>query len=487
MEKEATLPELRFALTGPEVDTATIDSAAAALERSAFFIRKVGSDGYRIHQEATLRKVVADRRASLDEKEVRDQLRKFVRRELERQKPGRRRAGFVFFPEEGPAVPDSPRLTLVVLDPEAEWRLEDPIARQVAGWTERRGLSPRLYPGCLIWCVKKPGRELQDRVETLLAWRKVKAEVDRGALGPEHSTDAVRAPLREAEEAARDEVWAGYRYLIVADRREETGLRVLDLGAGHPSSSDTPPERIVSALMAEGLLNETVGAGYIDRNWPPEFRESGAWPLTGLRQSFLSGALTRLLDTDRVLQQKIPAFVQERQFGLASQINDDGRYERLWYGDLVASEEVAFEDDVYLLTRKKAEEAQTPETAPPEPESPESDEAPPKPPKSDEDSPTPPTPPDEEPRTPEPSPATRATTVRLVGSVPSESWNRIGTSLVTTMRSRGKALRARIELTATVPGAEADAVESELRRQLNDLKLDDSLHLKLAAAPDEDE
>ena len=486
VEKEATLPELRFALTGPEVDTATIDNAAVALERSAFFIRKVGSDGYRIHQEATLRKVVADRRASLDEKEVRDELLRFVRREFERQKPGRRRAGFVFFPDEGPAVPDSPRLNLVVLDPGAEWRPDDPIARQVAGWTERRGLSPRLYPGCLIWCVKKPGRELQDRVETLLAWRKVKAEVDRGDLGPEHSTDAVRAPLREAADAARDEVWAGYRYLLVADRREKTGLRVLDLGAGHPSSSDTLPERIVSALMAEGLLNETVGAGYIDRNWPPEFRESGAWPLTGLRQSFLSGALTRLLDTDRVLQQKIPAFVQERKFGLASQINDDGRYERLWYGDLVASEEVAFEDDVYLLTRKKAEEAQAPETSPPEPEPPGSDEAPPEPPEPDEGPPTPPDPP-LQPDSEEPPPATRSTTVRLVGNVPSESWNRIGTTLVTTMRSRGKALQARIELTATVRGAEAEAVESDLRRQLQDLKLDDALRLEHADAPDEDE
>ena len=54
MDKVAHLPELRFALGEPDVDTTTIDNAATALEGSGFFIRKVGTDGYRIHHQATL-------------------------------------------------------------------------------------------------------------------------------------------------------------------------------------------------------------------------------------------------------------------------------------------------------------------------------------------------------------------------------------------------------------------------------------------------
>ena len=68
VDKVAHLPELRFALGEPEVETTTIDNAASALEGAGFFIRKVGTDGFRIHHQATLRKVVSDRRASLDEK-----------------------------------------------------------------------------------------------------------------------------------------------------------------------------------------------------------------------------------------------------------------------------------------------------------------------------------------------------------------------------------------------------------------------------------
>ena len=84
-----------------------------------------------------------------------------------------------------------------------------------------------------------------------------------------------------------------------------SGLKVIDLGADHSSASETLCGRIIAALKAEALLNESVGAGYIDRNWPPAFKESGAWPLASLRQSFLNGALTRLLDPDGVLKTKL--------------------------------------------------------------------------------------------------------------------------------------------------------------------------------------
>ena len=44
VDKVAHLPELRFALGDPEVDTATVDNAASALETSAF-LHSQGGDG----------------------------------------------------------------------------------------------------------------------------------------------------------------------------------------------------------------------------------------------------------------------------------------------------------------------------------------------------------------------------------------------------------------------------------------------------------
>jgi len=54
------------------------------------------------------------------------------------------------------------------------------------------------------------------------------------------------------------------------------------------------------------------------RRWPPALKEAGAWPLTSLRQSFLNGTLTRLIEPDSVLRRKIIEFVEHGDFGLAS-------------------------------------------------------------------------------------------------------------------------------------------------------------------------
>ena len=112
VDKTAHLPELRFALGEPEVDTTTIDNAASALEAAGFFLRRIGTDGFRIHHQATLKKVVSDRRASLDEEtELKPAIRQLV-------ETGFKRAAnlpTVFFPNDSSAVPDSPRLSLVVL------------------------------------------------------------------------------------------------------------------------------------------------------------------------------------------------------------------------------------------------------------------------------------------------------------------------------------------------------------------------------------
>ena len=356
VHKVAHLPELRFALGEPEVDTTSVDTAAVALEAKAFFIQRVGTDGFKVYHKAKIDKAVHDRRASLDEDdEIKPTLRTLVKDEIKRGAS----IPVEPFPADSSTVPDSPRLTLVVLDPTCEWDGGEAIRTQVAGWTKNRGKSSRLYPGALVWCVRKPGRDLRDKVELLLAWRRVQRDVRDGLLGADFERadhQEIQAKVALAEDDAKDEVWAGYRFVVLADGTDPSGLKVIDLGAGHSSASETLCGRIIAALKAEALLNESVGAGYIDRNWPPAFKDSGAWPLASLRQSFLNGALTRLLDPDGVLKSKLVAFVGRGEFGLASGPKPEGGYERLWYSEPITSDEIAFESGVVLLMKAKAEE-----------------------------------------------------------------------------------------------------------------------------------
>ena len=461
VDKVAHLPELRFALGEPEVETTTVDSAASALEKSGFFMRKVGMDGYRIHHQATLRKVVSDRRASLDEEtEIKPALRKLVEGEFARGAS----IPVVYFPEDGDAVQDSPRLTMVVLDPMEEWREGGQVAGRISQWTKERGRSPRLYPGALVWSIRKPGRELRVCVEQLLAWRRVAHEVSQGILGAEFDQAdraEVRARVRDAEDAAKDEVWAGYRFVALSDTKAASGLKTIDLGAGHSSGSETLCGRVIAALKSGALLNESVGAGYIDRNWPPVFKDAGAWPLTSLRQSFLNGALTRLIEPDTVLRRRIIEFVETGDFGLASGEEGSGEYERLWFREPVGAEEVAFESGVFLLTRAKAEQLRAPpEDSPVDPPVPSDPPVPPEPPEP----PPPPNP-------------TRKATLRLKGTVPPEVWNRLGTRILPKLRS-GDDLSVGVEFSVSVEAGLSEGFQLDLEQALADLGLQEQVHVE---------
>ncbi len=453
-QKIAHLPELRFALTNPQLDTTTIDSAASALESRAFFLRKISSDGFQIHFQPTLKKVVNDRKASLDrEKEVLPLMRKVVRAEFENKASLRVDA----FPKDSADVEDTPRLRLTLVDPELEWAGAGPVRQQLAAWTRNRGQGARNYPAALVWCLKKPGGELHERAEDLLAWRKVEDEIRRGVLGPEVQTtdlQSVASKLKDAAASLTEEVWASYRFVVIADTQEPEGLRTIDLGAGHASSGETLAERVIAALKSDNRLSLSFGAGYIDRNWPVALRESGAWPVAGLRKCFLDGSLSRLLDPDTVLRTKIVEFVTAGEFGLASGAKPDGTYERLWFAEPLRPDEVAFEYDVYLLRKERVKALRQPVTpAQPQPSPPEIAPEPPF-----VLTPTPP------PLAPVP------VTLRISGSLPPESWNRFGRSVIPKLNA-GRDLEVRIDLSCPLDTASAPAAENEIRQILEDLGL----------------
>lgn len=464
-DKVAHLPELRFALGEPDLDTTSIDTAAFALEDRCYFVRKTGSDGFRIGYQPTLKKVVSDRRASLDEEtEIKPALHKLVEDEFRRGAS----VPVLPFPADGTEISDTPRLTLVVAEPEVEWNGGGSLRAQLAEWTRQRGKAPRLYPAAIVWCIKKPGRDLRAKVEQWLAWKRVGREVVEGTLGGEFERNdrtELQARIKDAEEAAKDGVWGDYRFAIVADAQESGGLKVIDLGAGHSSSGETLCGRVLTALKSEALLNESVGAGYIDRNWPPALKDSGAWPLASLRQSFLNGSLTRLIDPDSTLKSRIVEFAMHGDFGLASGAKPGGSYERVWFKELVGQEEVAFESDVFLLRKARAEAVKYGQPG-----------------QSSVILPTNPT------ATVTPSETGPAgdraigveqgeKTLRLVGSVPPEIWNRLGTKILPKLRS-GSELTIGLDFSVRVKAENLAGVVADLRQILEELGLSDRLLVK---------
>jgi hypothetical protein len=466
IDKVAHLPELRFALGEPEIDTTSVDNAAFALEDKSYFIRRVGSDGFKISHQPTMKKVVNDRKASLDEdSEIKPTMRAFIQKEFERG----RSIPMVALPVDGTEVQDSPKLTLVVAEPDCEWTESGTLRQQIAEWTKMRGKSPRLYPGSLVWCLKKPGRDLRNKVELWLAWKRVAREVAEGTLGGDfEKTDRadLQSKVADAEEAVRDEVWGGYRYVVIADNQEPDGLKQIDLGAGHSSGGETLCGRVIAALKSHALLNESVGAGYIERNWPPALKADGAWPLASLRQSFLNGSLTRLIDPDAVLRGKINEFVAKGEFGLGSGRKAEGGYERVWFEEPLAQDEVVFEPGVFLLLKAKARELKggiPPVPTPPPDYGPELEPGR--------------KPPDSEPKG-KPEPAAEIQKFRISGFVAPELWNRLGTKIIPKLRS-GADVSIGVQFTVTVDINTARNFEAELKQIIEDLGLTDRISIEI--------
>jgi len=471
-DKVAHLPELRFALGEPEIDTTSVDNAAFGLEDKSYFVRRVGSDGFKISHQPTMKKVVNDRKASLDEdSEIKPTMRALIQKEFERG----RSIPMVALPVDGTEVQDSPKLTLVIAEPDCEWTGSGTLRQQIAEWTKMRGKSPRLYPGSLVWCLKKPGRDLRNKVELWLAWKRVAKEVVEGTLGDDFDKADradIQSKVADAEEAVRDEVWGGYRYVVISDNQEPDGLKIIDLGAGHSSGGETLCGRVIAALKSHALLNESVGAGYIERNWPPALKPEGAWPLASLRQSFLNGSLTRLIDPDAILRGKIVEFVAKGEFGLGSGRKPDGGYERVWFEELLAQDEVAFEPGVFLLLKAKAKALRL--SAVPKPgdgveggagAEPGSETAPvPIPPQS-------------------PAPGTGSTLAAgiqkflISGFVAPEVWNRLGTKVIPKLRS-GSDISIGVQFAVSIDTNAAHNFEAELRQILEDLGLSDLITIE---------
>jgi hypothetical protein len=469
-DRIAHLPELRFDLGGPSVDSTSVDSAALNLDAKAFFIRKVSNDGFRIHHQPTLKKVMNDRRASLDfEKDVRPLMQKVVREQFEVKSP----VHVEPFPKNSTDIDNSPRLQIIAVDPEQEWNPTGAVRHMIREWTQKRGESARDYPAALVWCIKKPGKELREKAEIFLAWRRVQKELQEGTLGSEvQAVDfrSVKDSIDDAEDALVEEVWASYRFVVIADSSQQDGLYVIDLGSGHASSGETLGGRIIAALRSESRLNESVGASYLERNWPEAFRESGAWPLASLRKCFLDGSLTRLIDPDKVLREKISELVGRRELGFATGQRSEGDFNRFWFGDeSVPAEEIDFGYDAFVIRKDRAkailEKAAVPPTASiqnPLPITPE--------PADFTSGGTLP----EVPMTSPDATGLRRMLVRIKGPLPPELWNRFGQRIIPKLRTAGS-LQTQVELTVEVLPESVASLESDVRQLLNDLELNSKI------------
>jgi hypothetical protein len=175
------------------------------------------------------------------------------------------------------------------------------------------------------------------------------------------------------------------------------------------------------------------------------------------------------------LRTKIVEFVEKGEFGLASGQLPGGGYERLWFQERVGPDEVGFEPNVFLVMKSKAQALKAKPVVTPQPAG--SDPLAPLPglPTTGTDLLISPAAGTE--HAPEPLPTAQKRSLRLVGQIPSEVWNRLGTKLLTKLKT-GEDLRIDVGFSVTVKSELATAFEAELRQVLEDLALSGKVQIQ---------
>jgi hypothetical protein len=189
--------------------------------------------------------------------------------------------------------------------------------------------------------------------------------------------------------------------------------------------------------------------------------------LASLRKCFLDGSLTRLLDPDKVLREKIPELVARGDLGFAAGEGPEGGFNRLWFNEKLFPEDIDFVYDVFVVRKDRAKALRDSMTVP---GTAVAQAAPPgtgtPPPTLTLISPQP----NEPPAGCGVSEAAGKTLLRVRGVVPPELWNRLGSKIISKLRSVGQ-LQARIELSVEVETSALASLEMEIQQVLSDLNL----------------
>ena len=339
---EATIGDIRLAVADPQVHIGDIEPCLEALTEQCYYLT-VEKNRYRFSFQANLNKLLADRRASVAPQSVHERARQEVLKVFSAGGSIER----VYFPEKSNSVPDRAQLVLAVVAPDLA--ASDPgTVKWLSTMTQENGASARTFKSALLWSVAEDGAALHEEARKLLAWRDIEADADTLHLD-EAQTRQLTVQVKTAEGNLRESVWRAYKnvYLLA----EDNTLRKVDLGLIHSSSAATLADLIVSRLRSDDLIADSISAAYVVRYWPPALPE---WSTKAVRDAFYaSPKLSRPLRVD-VIRKMIAGGVSG---GLLAYVTKapDGSYASMQLTALHESE-VELTDDVYIITRARADE-----------------------------------------------------------------------------------------------------------------------------------
>jgi hypothetical protein len=338
---EATLPEVRLAVAEPALDIGNVEQCLEALTDASYFLA-AEKNRYRFSFQPNLNKLLATgarasarrRWASWSARRSRKVFgagsglerlyspRRATRSPIARCSRwcGRSGDGGDRRGDEEPAHTDDGRERLVVADVQ-----------------ERAALA-----------VAEDETTLLEEARKLLAWKDIDADADELKLDETQQRQLAENKGR-AERDLREAVWRAYKNVFLL--ADGSSLRKNRLGLVHSSAAGTLVELILSRLRQEDIVAEGVSPNLLRRYWPPACRSGApsrcATPSTPRPSS--RGCSNRGGEGHHLPRARAGTIAY---VGKAA----GGGYEPFVYKRSLGVDDIEISEDVYLITKEKAEE-----------------------------------------------------------------------------------------------------------------------------------
>jgi len=341
---EATLAEVRLAVSEPDLDIGNVETALNNLSDECYYLETEGTS-YRFNHMPNLNKLLADRRATINVPDIRER----IRTTIEGTFPSALGLDRVFYPAGSGDISDHAVLMLVVMSPERGMTDQGNTLALAAEMTRNHGASARTYKNALIWAIAEDEGALLSEARELLAWEQIQTEQDVLHLS-EQQRSQLSESLRKAKRDLAEAVWRSYRYLALWGK--DNDLRTVDMGLVHSSSADSMTQFVLSRLRMDSELVDTISPNYLLRNWPPAFVE---WSTKAVRDAFYASPQFPRLSTAEAVRQAIASGISNRLLAYVGKAPDGG-YQPFLFGDHVGAGEIEISDDLYIITKERAEE-----------------------------------------------------------------------------------------------------------------------------------
>ena len=352
LRAEATLPEVRLAVSDPNIDIGNVETVLDDLIQDCYFL-SVENNRYKFSLYPNLNKLLADRRASIQG----DQVKELIRSEIQNVFASGSGVERVFFPDRSNQIPDRPAVTFVVLSPDQSVKEEAKIYKFIEEMTQTYGKSARTFKSALVWIVTDSDMGLYDEGRKLIAWEAIQSEEDELKLDDIQKRQ-LSENVKRAQRDLKESIWRAYKNIILLDKNNK--LKMTDLGLVHSSAAENLVTFVLNRLRQDGEIEKEISPNFIVRNWPPAFVE---WSTKSLRDAFFASPLfPRLINPESIRE----TIVRGVEAGIIAYVGKtkDNKYEPFNFEEAMLGTDIEISDDMYIVQKSVAEEYRKNQTIP---------------------------------------------------------------------------------------------------------------------------